>query len=151
MNKNITLLVLLLASQLVCAEIINVQPQYEDRYQSLLEELRCLVCQNQTLADSSSELATDLRVQVKDMLEQGSSDQEILDFMSARYGDFVLYTPPVKSHTLFLWLGPFVLLLIGVAASLIMISQRAKQAQTISEADQQRLQNLLADQDTGEK
>ena len=151
MNKIIALFVCLLATQLVYAEIINVQPQYEDRYQSLLEELRCLVCQNQTLADSSSELATDLRVQVKDMLEQGSSDQQILDFMSARYGDFVLYTPPVKSHTLFLWLGPFVLLLIGVVTALWMIAQRAKQAPTISEADQQRLHNLLADQDTGEE
>ncbi|RCL46122.1 MAG: cytochrome c-type biogenesis protein CcmH [Candidatus Thioglobus sp.] len=151
MNKIIALFVCLLATQLVYAEIINVQPQYEDRYQSLLEELRCLVCQNQTLADSSSELATDLRVQVKDMLEQGSSDQQILDFMSARYGDFVLYTPPVKSHTLFLWLGPFALLLIGVVTALWMIAQRAKQAPTISEADQQRLHNLLADQDTGEK
>ncbi len=151
MNKIIALFVCLLATQLVYSEIINVQPQYEDRYQSLLEELRCLVCQNQTLADSSSELATDLRVQVKDMLEQGSSDQQILDFMSARYGDFVLYTPPVKSHTLFLWLGPFALLLIGVVTALWMIAQRAKQAPTISEADQQRLHNLLADQDTGEK
>lgn len=151
MNKIIALFVCLLATQLVYAEIINVQPQYEDRYQSLLEELRCLVCQNQTLADSSSELATDLRVQVKDMLEQGSSDQQILDFMSARYGDFVLYTPPVKSHTLFLWLGPFALLLIGVVTALWMIAQRAKQAPTISEADQQRLHNLLADQDTGEE
>ncbi len=151
MNKIIALLVCLLATQVAYAEIINVQPQYEDRYQSLLEELRCLVCQNQTLADSSSELATDLRVQVKDMLEQGSSDQQILDFMSARYGDFVLYTPPVKSHTLFLWLGPFALLLIGVVTALWMIAQRAKQAPTISEADQQRLHNLLADQDTGEK
>ena len=151
MNKIIALFVCLLATQLVYAEIINVQPQYEDRYQSLLEELRCLVCQNQTLADSSSELATDLRVQVKDMLEQGSSDQQILDFMSARYGDFVLYTPPVKSHTLFLWLGPFALLLIGVVTALWMIAQRAKQAPTISEADQRRLHNLLADQDTGEK
>ncbi|OUV63231.1 MAG: hypothetical protein CBC79_02360 [Gammaproteobacteria bacterium TMED119] len=151
MNKIIALFVCLLATQLVYSEIINVQPQYEDRYQSLLEELRCLVCQNQTLADSSSELATDLRVQVKDMLEQGSSDQQILDFMSARYGDFVLYTPPVKSHTLFLWLGPFALLLIGVVTALWMIAQRAKQAPTISEADQQRLHNLLADQDTGEE
>lgn len=151
MNKIIALLVCLLATQVAYAEIINVQPQYEDRYQSLLEELRCLVCQNQTLADSSSELATDLRVQVKDMLEQGSSDQQILDFMSARYGDFVLYTPPVKSHTLFLWLGPFALLLIGVVTALWMIAQRTKQAPTISEADQQRLHNLLADQDTGEK
>lgn len=151
MNKIIALFLCLLATQLVYAEIINVQPQYEDRYQSLLEELRCLVCQNQTLADSSSELATDLRVQVKDMLEQGSSDQQILDFMSARYGDFVLYTPPVKSHTLFLWLGPFALLLIGVVTALWMIAQRAKQAPTISEADQQRLHNLLADQDTGEE
>ena len=125
------------------AQLITVEPQYQQRYHAILEELRCLVCQNQTLADSSSELATDLRVQVKTMLEDGASDQEILDFMSARYGDFVLYNPPVKSHTLFLWLGPFILLFIGLTATLVVVNKRSKSEQSISDEDQKRIRELL--------
>jgi len=125
------------------AQLITVEPQYQQRYHAILEELRCLVCQNQTLADSSSELATDLRVQVKTMLEDGNSDQEILDFMSARYGDFVLYNPPVKSHTLFLWLGPFILLLFGIIAALVVVNKRSKSEQSLSDEDLRRIQELL--------
>jgi len=125
------------------AQLITVEPQYQQRYHAILEELRCLVCQNQTLANSSSELAIDLRVQVKTMLEDGASDQEILDFMSARYGDFVLYNPPVKSHTLFLWLGPFILLFIGVTATLVVVNKRSKSEQSISDEDQKRIKELL--------
>lgn len=151
MNKLALLLALIIFCQPVHAEIISVAPQYEQRYHSLLEQLRCLVCQNQTLADSGSGLATDLRVQVKQMLEQGSTDQEILDFMSARYGDFVLYMPPVKTHTLFLWIGPFVLLLIGVVAALLLVRQRGQREYSISDSDQQRLQKLLAEQSSENK
>ena len=125
------------------AQLIEIKPEYQKRYHAILEELRCLVCQNQTLADSSSELATDLRVEVKNMLENGRADQEILDFMSARYGDFVLYNPPVKSHTLFLWLGPFVFLLIGVIAALVIVSKRSKSEQGMSDKQQQRVKELL--------
>lgn len=125
------------------AQLITVEPQYQQRYHAILEELRCLVCQNQTLADSSSELATDLRVQVKTMLEDGNSDQEILDFMSARYGDFVLYNPPVKSHTLFLWIGPFILLLLGIIAALVVVNKRSKSEQSLSDDDLRRIQELL--------
>ena len=125
------------------AQLITVEPQYQQRYHAILEELRCLVCQNQTLANSSSELAIDLRVQVKTMLEDGASDQEILDFMSARYGDFVLFNPPVKSHTLFLWLGPFILLFIGVTATLVVVNKRSKSEQSISDEDQKRIKELL--------
>lgn len=125
------------------AQLITVEPQYQQRYHAILEELRCLVCQNQTLADSSSELATDLRVQVKTMLEDGNSDQEILDFMSARYGDFVLYNPPVKTHTLFLWLGPFILLLLGIIATLVVANKRSKSEQSLSDEDLRRIQELL--------
>ena len=76
------------------AEIITVAPEYEDRSQHILKELRCLVCQNQTLSDSSSDLANDLRIEVKEMLERGASDKEILKFMSDRYGDFVSMLDP---------------------------------------------------------
>ena len=135
-------MVTMMSSQLQ-AELIVIEPQYQQRYHAILEELRCLVCQNQTLADSSSELATDLRVQVKNMLESGRTDQDILDFMSARYGDFVLYNPPVKTHTLFLWLGPFIFLIIGVIATIRIVSQRSKTEQGMSDEEQQRLKQLL--------
>ena len=127
------------------AEIITVAPEYEQRYHFILEELRCLVCQNQTLADSSSELANDLRIEVKEMLEQGKSDQEILDFMSARYGDFVLYKPPVKPHTWLLWVGPFLFLIGGIVAVIGMVRKRADEIPNdpLNEQDKKRLHDLL--------
>ncbi len=91
-------------------------PEQRARYQHLAEELRCLVCQNQTLADSNAELAGDLRRQVETMIVAGRSDDEIKGFLVARYGDFVLYRPPVQSNTWLLWLGPFGLLVVGALA-----------------------------------
>lgn len=88
-------------------------PEQEARVMDLAAELRCLVCQNQSLADSHSELATDLRREMRGMAEKGMSDKEIVDFMVSRYGDFVLYRPPFNAQTLMLWLGPFLLLLAG--------------------------------------
>ncbi len=92
---------------------VFADPALEARYQKLNDEFRCLVCQNQTIADSNAGLAADLRVQVKRLLEEGKSDEEIIAYMVARYGDFVLYKPPVKSTTWLLWVGPFLLLLIA--------------------------------------
>ena len=89
-------------------------PVAEKRLQALSEELRCLVCQNQTIADSNAELAQDLRREVRTMISEGKSDKEIVDFMVTRYGDFVLYRPPVKGITLLLWGGPVALLLLGL-------------------------------------
>ena len=85
-----------------------------NRYQQLLEELRCLVCQNQSLSDSHAELAQDLRDEVYRMLNEGLSDPQIRDFMVARYGDFVLYNPPIKKSTYLLWFGPFALILLAL-------------------------------------
>ena len=85
-----------------------------DRYQQLLEELRCLVCQNQSLSDSHAELAQDLRDEVYRMVNEDLNDAEINEFMVARYGDFVLYKPPIKSSTYLLWFGPFALILIAL-------------------------------------
>jgi cytochrome c-type biogenesis protein CcmH len=85
-------------------------PALEARVMVIAEELRCLVCQNETIAASHAELAVDLRQQIRSQLQQGRTAQEILDFMSQRYGDFVLYRPPWQSRTLLLWLGPFLLL-----------------------------------------
>ena len=85
-------------------------PALEQRVMRLTAELRCLVCQNQSLADSHADLAIDLKNQVRSQMRAGKSDAEIREFMVARYGDFVLYNPPLKTTTLFLWVGPFVLL-----------------------------------------
>ncbi|MFN3920435.1 MAG: cytochrome c-type biogenesis protein CcmH [Methylohalobius sp.] len=89
-------------------------PQLEARYLHLIEELRCLVCQNQSLADSNADLAEDLRGEVYAMLLAGKTDREIVDFLVDRYGDFVLYRPPLKTVTVPLWLGPFAILAFGM-------------------------------------
>ena len=93
---------------------LAVDPVAEKRLQKLSEELRCLVCQNQTIADSNAELAQDLRREVRAMIKDGKTDKEIVDFMVVRYGDFVLYRPPVKGITLLLWGGPIALMLLGL-------------------------------------
>ena len=101
-------------------------PELEARFQKLNDEFRCLVCQNQTLADSNAGLAADLRDQVKRLLEEGKSDPEISAYMVARYGDFVLYKPPVKSTTWLLWIGPFLLLSIAFFALFSAIRRQAQ-------------------------
>lgn len=101
-------------------------PALEARMLKITQELRCLVCQNQTVADSHAGLADDLRVEVRAMLRQGKSDQEIIDFMTARYGDFVLYRPPVKGTTWLLWFGPALLLVGGVAALVYTLRRRSR-------------------------
>ena len=89
-------------------------PVANKRAVHLADQLRCLVCQNQTIADSNAELAVDLRRQIREQIAQGRSDGQIVDFMVERYGDFVLYRPPLKGTTLFLWFGPPLLLLLGI-------------------------------------
>jgi cytochrome c-type biogenesis protein CcmH len=101
-------------------------PVLEARMLRIAAELRCLVCQNQTIADSHADLAQDLRRQVREMLVRGDSDQQILDYMTARYGDFVLYRPPVKSTTALLWYGPAVLLVGGLAALVVVLRRRSR-------------------------
>ena len=100
-------------------------PATELRFKKLTEELRCLVCQNQSLADSHAELAQDLRNEVYRMVNAGDSNKEIIDYMVARYGDFVLYRPPVKNTTYFLWFGPFLILLIATIIILRVIRPSA--------------------------
>ena len=115
------------------------------RYESLLAELRCLVCQNQSLADSHAELAQDLRNEVFRLLESGATDAEVLAFMVERYGDFVLYEPPLKASTALLWAGPAVLALVG-AVVLVRLAQRRGTAvkETLSAEERARLDRLLA-------
>ena len=97
----------------------------EQRVQHLSEELRCLVCQNQSLADSHAELAIDLKNQVREKFKQGASEKEVIAFMTERYGDFVLYRPPIKATTLLLWFGPGLLLLVGLIALFVRLRHRA--------------------------
>lgn len=104
---------------------VATDPVAEKRLQKLSEELRCLVCQNQTIADSNAELAQDLRREVRAMIKDGKSDKEIVDFMVTRYGDFVLYRPPVKGITLLLWGGPIALMLLGLVALVHYLRRRA--------------------------
>ena len=99
--------------------------QQEDRFKVLTQELRCLVCQNQNLADSDAQLAHDLRAEVHEMLTAGKTDDEIKQFMVERYGDFVLYRPPVQENTYLLWLAPLVLLFIGALILRANIKKRA--------------------------
>src|SRR5437016_6804213 len=101
-------------------------PVLEARMLAIAAELRCLVCQNQTLADSNADLAVDLREQVRTLLRQGQSEKQIIDYMTARYGDFVLYRPPLKATTWLLWFGPGVLLAGGVAVLLLVLRHRAR-------------------------
>lgn len=103
-------------------------PVLEARVQKISEELRCLVCQNQNLADSHAELAIDLKNQVREMLKRGQSEKEVVDFMVQRYGDFVLYRPPVKSTTWLLWGGPFVLFAGGLGMLFVKLNRRRKEA-----------------------
>ncbi len=120
-------------------------PVLEKRVMALAEELRCLVCQNQTLADSNAPLAEDLRNQVREKMRAGKSDREVVDFLVERYGDFVLYRPPLKATTILLWFGPFLLLALGFAVLLRRVRRRRQAADTeISDADRKRAAELLA-------
>jgi cytochrome c-type biogenesis protein CcmH len=123
--KSIFLIVVLLFSSTALYAGIEINTfestQQEADYNELVDELRCLVCQNQNLADSNAELARDLRKEVHTMLTDGSNKQEVIDFMVARYGDFVLYRPPMQSNTAVLWIGPFVILAIGILAAFLFV------------------------------
>ena len=123
-------------------------PELEARVLSIAEELRCLVCQNETIAASQADLAVDLRKQIAVKLEAGQSKQEILDFMVSRYGDFVLYRPEFNARTLLLWIGPFVLLVVAVGVLTVNIRRRRAAASTEWTADNaQRARALLSEGD----
>jgi cytochrome c-type biogenesis protein CcmH len=101
-------------------------PALEARVQALSEELRCLVCQNQNLADSHADLAIDLKNQVREMLQAGRSEKDVIDYMVGRYGDFVLYRPPVKTTTWLLWGGPFILLAAALGFLFVKLRHRSR-------------------------
>ncbi len=123
-------------------------PQKEQQYKHLVTELRCLVCQNQNLADSNAELAQDLRQEIYEMIQAGASQQEIIDFMVNRYGDFVLYRPPFKKSTAFLWIGPFLILTIGLLALVLFIRKHRRAAPPVLDAEARaRARQMLNDND----
>jgi len=101
-------------------------PVLEARMLAITTELRCLVCQNQTIADSHADLAIDLRQQVRELLQKGQTNQQILDYMTARYGDFVLYRPPLKNTTLLLWAGPGVMMVGGMVLLVVILRRRSR-------------------------
>lgn len=142
----------LFAAFLLCAPVMakEAAPLADDevvekRLISIAEELRCLVCQNESLAGSRADLANDLRREVRGLIKQGKTDAEIKDYLVSRYGDFVLYRPPVKSTTWLLWAGPFVLLVVGIAVLIAYLRRRGGQVAPaeLSEEDKQRAEALL--------
>ena|SRR5437867_3719863 len=132
--------------------VVRAQPtddvQLEQRMQALTQQLRCLVCRNETLADSPADVAEDLRRQIRDQMKAGKSDQEIVAFLTQRYGDFVLYKPPVKSTTYLLWFGPFVLLIGGTFLLYKYLGQRRRMIadKPLTDEERKRVEELLNQQ-----
>lgn len=132
------------------AAIAATDPAVEARVMKLSETLRCLVCQNQSIAESNADLANDLKRQVREMIAAGKHDDEIRDYMVERYGDFVLYEPPLKTSTLLLWAGPAALLLLALGGFVLTVRTRQRQqtpAAALSEADKARARALLDSSD----
>lgn len=127
------------------AKDLAEDPVLEKRMIGLAENLRCLVCQNESLASSHSDLANDLRREVREQMRKGLSDKEIIDYLVSKYGDFVLFDPPMKKTTLILWYGPFALLLIGAGVLVYQLRKRKNQIKEadLSAADAQRAAALL--------
>ena len=137
---------LAVAAALMAGSAFTVEasdPALERRVMRIANELRCLVCQNQTIADSQADLAVDLRRQVREMLQRGERDARVIDFMTQRYGDFVLYRPPFKASTVFLWGGPFLFLLFGIWFLIRRVREQALPERQLSEADRARAAKLL--------
>ena len=118
-------------------------PVLERRVMDLAHELRCLVCQNQTIADSNAALAVDLRNQIREQLAAGKAEREVVDFMVARYGDFVLYRPPLKASTVLLWAGPFIFMVAGFYFLARFLRRRRGPAPQLSDAERARAAKLL--------
>ncbi|MBC7483592.1 MAG: cytochrome c-type biogenesis protein CcmH [Rhizobacter sp.] len=130
---------------------MSADPALEARVMAVAEELRCLVCQNETIAASQADLAVDLRKQIRIKLQQGQSEVQILDFMVARYGEFVRYRPALNAGTVLLWVGPFALLAVAGVVLMMNIRQRRRLGAApppLNEAERQRLNALLGEADT---
>lgn len=152
MRRHFLLIFLILMLTSVAAQATSLSsfefstPEQEREFRSLTEELRCLVCQNESLAGSNAELAQDLRREIYDMMIAGKSKDDIIQFMVTRYGDFVLFQPPLKPSTYPLWFGPFILF--AIASFFLfrtLLQKKRAQESVLSEQDQARLQELLRD------
>ena len=146
--RNLMIILSLLASISILEAAVEVKQfqkqEHEQRYKNLINEFRCVVCQNQNIADSNAELAKDLRKQVFKMINAGKNDDEIMEFMVARYGDFVLYRPQFNSMTFLLWVGPFIIFIIGLYFLISFIRQRKKMVITeLSNTDKEKIKLLL--------
>ena len=135
------------------AEPLAAESELEKRVTALAQDLRCLVCQNQTIADSHAPLAIDLKNQIREKMAQGMSDEKIMDYMVQRYGDFVLYRPPVKATTLALWFGPAAILLLGLVMLFRYLARRRREQPAdvpLTDTERERARALLgtADQTT---
>ncbi len=136
----------------LCANLAAIEPREfaepadQARYEALIEELRCLVCQNESLAESNADLAADLRAEVAGQILAGRSNAQIIEYLTARYGDFVRYRPPFKPLTWALWLGPLALLLAGGVA-IWRTARTAGGSEALTEAEQQRLRALLGEEE----
>lgn len=124
-------------------------PAIEARVTKIAEDLRCLTCMGQSIADSHSDFSSDMRREIRDMLTAGKSDKDVIDFMVQRYGDFVLYNPPVKTSTWLLWGGPFVLLIVALAVLVAKLRRREKQipAAELTSQEHDAAAKLLAGED----
>jgi cytochrome c-type biogenesis protein CcmH len=150
MKRLLVLLLAVLACALASAKEatpLAEDPVVEQRLIAISEEMRCLVCQNESLAGSRAELAQDLRRELRELIRAGKSDAEIKEFMVSRYGDFVLYRPPVKPTTWLLWAGPFVLMIGGIVTLLVYLRRRGQAVAggdaALSDDDRNRVQALL--------
>lgn len=120
------------------AQPMNKDPALEKRVMALSAELRCLVCQNQSLADSHAELAADLRNEVRELMKSGKSDAEVVDYLVARYGDFVRYRPPMNTTTALLWFGPLILAVIGAGVLFFNLAKRRRRVAETALTDEER-------------
>lgn len=147
MMRSLLIVILLFASAQASARIAAYEfenAEQESTYKELIHELRCLVCQNQTIADSNAELAQDMKRKTHELVMQGKTKKEISDFMVQRYGNFVQYKPPVTSTTYLLWTGPFIILFIGLFMLIKIIRNRkVEKPAVLSEDDKSRAADLL--------
>ena len=152
MMKNLIIILSLLSSISILEAAVEIKQfqnsEHEQRYKNLINEFRCVVCQNQNIADSNAALAQDLRNQVFKMINAGQNDDEIMEFMVTRYGDFVLYRPQFNSMTFLLWVGPFIIFTIGLYFLISFIRQRKKMVVTeLSNTDKEKIKQLLDDKE----
>jgi cytochrome c-type biogenesis protein CcmH len=152
MKTFLLVLLLALASALHAQTAVPTEddPLTAKREVDLASKLRCLVCQNQSIADSHASLAVDLRRQIREQIAAGKSDSEIVNFMTDRYGDFVLYQPPFKATTLLLWLGPLLLLALGAVVVVRVVRGRRQAGPPLSDDERARAEALLAGKESGQ-